>query len=59
MPRRTKNGLPKHCCWNLDRANGKRRVRFRKGTRAYPGRDRRVTNWTLFPPPCRAIGPAA
>jgi integrase len=28
---RTKSGLPKHCSWNLDRANGKRRVRFRKG----------------------------
>jgi integrase len=28
---RTKNGLPKHCSWNLDRENGKRRVRFRKG----------------------------
>ena len=28
---RTKNGLPRHCSWNLDRANGKRRVRFRKG----------------------------
>jgi hypothetical protein len=29
--RRTKSGLPKHCSWNLDRENGKRRVRFRKG----------------------------
>jgi integrase len=28
--RRTKSGLPKHCAWNLDRENGKRRVRFRK-----------------------------
>ena len=28
---RTKSGLPKHCGWNLDRKNGKRRVRFRKG----------------------------
>jgi len=28
MPR---NGLPKYCSWNLDRENGKRRVRFRKG----------------------------
>src|SRR5215468_3508152 len=28
---RTKSGLPKHCGWNLDRANGTRRVRFRKG----------------------------
>jgi hypothetical protein len=28
MPR---SGLPKHCSWNLDRENGKRRVRFRKG----------------------------
>jgi integrase len=28
--RRTKSGLPKHCSWNLDRENGKRRVRFRK-----------------------------
>lgn len=27
---RTKNGLPKHCGWNTDRENGKRRVRFRK-----------------------------
>ena len=27
---RTKNGLPKHCGWNIDRENGKRRVRFRK-----------------------------
>jgi integrase len=26
---RTKSGLPKHCCWNVDR-HGKRRVRFRK-----------------------------
>ena len=26
---RTRNGLPKHCCWNTDR-HGKRRVRFRK-----------------------------
>ncbi len=29
--RRNKSGLPKHCSWNLDRENGKRRVRFRKG----------------------------
>ena len=28
---RTKSGLPKHCSWNLDREDGKRRVRFRKG----------------------------
>ena len=28
---RTKSGLPKHCCWNTDREDGKRRVRFRKG----------------------------
>jgi integrase len=28
---RTKSGLPKYCAWNLDRENGKRRVRFRKG----------------------------
>jgi integrase len=28
---RTKNGLPKYCSWHLDRANGTRRVRFRKG----------------------------
>jgi integrase len=28
---RTRSGLPKHCSWNLDRADGKRRVRFRKG----------------------------
>jgi integrase len=27
---KTKSGLPKHCCWNIDR-HGKRRVRFRKG----------------------------
>jgi integrase len=27
---RTKSGLPKHCSWNLERENGKRRVRFRK-----------------------------
>jgi integrase len=26
---RTKNGLPKGCVWNLDRENGKRRVRYR------------------------------
>jgi hypothetical protein len=26
---RTKSGLPKHCCWAVDR-HGKRRVRFRK-----------------------------
>src|SRR5512132_1629339 len=26
---RTKTGLPKHCSWNLDREDGKRRVRFR------------------------------
>src|SRR5262249_31757839 len=25
---KTKSGLPKHCCWHLDR-HGKRRVRFR------------------------------
>jgi integrase len=29
--RRTKSGLPRHCSWNRDRANGKRRVRFSKG----------------------------
>lgn len=29
--RRNKSGLPKHCSWNLDRGDGKRRVRFRKG----------------------------
>jgi integrase len=28
---KTRSGLPKHCSWNLDRADGKRRVRFRKG----------------------------
>jgi integrase len=28
---RTKSGLPKHCGWNVDRPDGKRRVRFRKG----------------------------
>jgi hypothetical protein len=27
---RTRNGLPKHCGWNIDR-HGKRRVRFRQG----------------------------
>jgi len=27
---KTRNGLPKHCSWNVDR-HGKRRVRFRKG----------------------------
>jgi integrase len=27
---RTKSGLPRHCCWSIDR-HGKRRVRFRKG----------------------------
>jgi hypothetical protein len=27
---RTKSGLPKYCCWNVDRKDGKRRVRFRK-----------------------------
>jgi integrase len=27
---KTKSGLPKHCCWAIDR-HGKRRVRFRKG----------------------------
>lgn len=27
---RTRSGLPKHCGWNLDREDGKRRVRFRK-----------------------------
>jgi len=27
---RTRSGLPKHCSWNLDRKDGKRRVRFRK-----------------------------
>lgn len=26
---KTRSGLPKHCGWNLDRENGKRRVRFR------------------------------
>jgi len=26
---RTRSGLPKGCCWNMDRENGKRRVRFR------------------------------
>jgi integrase len=29
---RTRSGLPKYCSWNLDRADGKRRVRFRKGS---------------------------
>ena len=28
---RTRSGLPRHCGWNVDRENGKRRVRFRKG----------------------------
>jgi len=27
---RTRSGLPRYCGWNLDRENGKRRVRFRK-----------------------------
>jgi hypothetical protein len=27
---KSKSGLPKHCSWNLDREDGKRRVRFRK-----------------------------
>ena len=31
MMMRTRSGLPKYCSWNLDRENGKRRVRFRKG----------------------------
>ena len=31
MSIRTRNGLPKFCGWNLDRINGTRRVRFRKG----------------------------
>ena len=26
---RTRSGLPKGCCWNVDREKGKRRVRFR------------------------------
>jgi integrase len=30
MVRRNKSGLPKYCCWAIDR-HGKRRVRFRKG----------------------------
>jgi integrase len=29
--RRNKSGLPQYCSWNLDRENGRRRVRFRKG----------------------------
>jgi hypothetical protein len=29
--RRNKSSLPKYCGWNIDRENGKRRVRFRKG----------------------------
>ena len=29
--RRNRSGLPKHCSWNTDRENGRRRVRFRKG----------------------------
>jgi hypothetical protein len=29
--RRNRSGLRKHCSWNLDRENGQRRVRFRKG----------------------------
>jgi integrase len=28
---KTRSGLPKHCGWNIDRAGGVRRVRFRKG----------------------------
>lgn len=36
MMRRAKNGLPKFCGWNLERKDGKRRVRFRKdGFSAY------------------------
>jgi integrase len=31
---RTKSGLPKYCCWNVDRKDGKRRVRFRKDGRS-------------------------
>src|SRR5215475_9784891 len=27
---RNRSGLPKHCSWNVDRENGKRRIRFRK-----------------------------
>ena len=27
---RTRSGLPKYCSWNLDRDDGKRRIRFRK-----------------------------
>jgi integrase len=27
---RTRSGLPRYCGWNIDRADGKRRVRFRK-----------------------------
>src|SRR6516165_8820066 len=29
--RRNKSGLPKYCGWNIDREDGKRRVRFRQG----------------------------
>jgi len=29
--RRNKSGLPKYCGWNIDREDGKRRVRFRHG----------------------------
>jgi integrase len=29
--RRNKSGLPKYCSWNVDRTDGKRRVRFRHG----------------------------
>jgi hypothetical protein len=56
---RTKSGLPKHCSWNLDREDGKRRVRFRKkGFSVYltefPGRPNswRDTHWR-----CRACRP--
>ena len=34
MPRRPRSGLPKFCCWNQDRPNGLRRVRFRRNGRS-------------------------
>ena len=40
MLQKTRNGLPKHCAWNVDRDGRRRRVRFRRnGVSAYlPGR---------------------
>ena len=30
MLQKTRNGLPKHCAWNVDRDGRRRRVRFRR-----------------------------